>query len=108
MSKAAPILPRGLSILAAVCFVGAASLAILYPPFMSLNRLLFRISHEMPASVQEMVRGTFGEDVWRWMAVPLLTRPCWLLPLSAAIVFAGLAFTFRSRSGVSGQPRLRN
>lgn len=108
MSKPAPILSRGLLILAAMCFVGAASLAILYPPYMSLNRLLFRINHELPAGVQEMVRGTFGEDVWRWGAVPILTRPAWLLPLSAAIVLAGLAFTFRSRSGTQGQPRLRN
>lgn len=108
MSRRALIIARGLLILAAVCFVGAASLAILYPPYMSLNWLMFRMNSEWPGSLQDIVRGSLGDDAWRLVAVPLLRRPAWLLPLSAAIVFAGLAITLRSRSGAQGQPRLRN
>ena len=57
---------------------------------------------------QEAVRDIFGDEAWRMAALPLLMRPAWLLPLSASVVLAGLAFSLRSRSDVSGQPRLRN
>ena len=108
MSKAASIIPRGLGVLAALCFVAAASLAIIYPPLTTLRRLLFQLNPDLPQQVQEVVRDIFGDEAWRLAALPLLMRPAWLLPLSASVVLAGLAFSLRSRSGVSGQPRLRN
>lgn len=108
MSKAASIIPRSLGVLAALCFVGAASLAIIYPPLTTLRRLLFQLNPDLPQHVQDVVRDIFGDEAWRMVVLPLLMRPAWLLPLSASVVLAGLAFSLRSRSDVSGQPRLRN
>ena len=108
MTKRAPIVARGLGVVAAACFVGAVSLAMVYPPYMSLQRLLSRIDRGIPQQLQERVRDNFGDEVLRLVVTPVLIRPCWLMPLSASMILGGLAFSLRTRRGVSDSPRWRN
>ena len=108
MSKAAPIVARGLAVLAAICLVGAFALAIFYPPFTSLQRMLGRLDQTLVHNATEWTREHWGEGAVITLLVPVLTRPAWLLPLFTGIVLIGLALTVRSRKPVQDTPRWRN
>lgn len=88
---------RVLAIAAAVCFVVSFALALLLPPTLSLAGMIARADHPMLVRIQNVVRGTFGDWVWVNVAVPVLARPDWLIPLTLGIVCAGAAATLASR-----------
>lgn len=108
MSARAPILPRILAILAACCLVGAFALALLYPPTMSLQRLLMQLDQRALIGVQDWVREHWGESMWVAIFVPILARPGWLMPLACSLIFGGLAATSLGGRRMPGSPRWRN
>jgi hypothetical protein len=96
------ILTRALAVLAAANVVAAFALATLMPPMMSLEQLV-RMAGDGPLiAVQDFVVGRLSPWLWQHTALPLLTRPDWLLPACFGIVFAGGAMTLFS---VKGAPR---
>jgi hypothetical protein len=103
-----PILPRVLAILAAMCLVGAFSLALFYPLTMPLHRVVGQFDQRILASIQEWVRMHWGDGVWSAVFVPVLARPGWLMPLAGALVLAGLALTSATARRVPGSPRWKN
>ena len=108
MSARPPILPRVLAVLAALCLVGAFSLALIYPPTMPLHRLVAQFDQQRLSALQEWVREHWGEGVWSAVFVPVLVRPGWFMPLAFALVFAGLALTSLSARRVPGSPHWKN
>lgn len=105
MTEKAPILPRTLAVLAALCLVGAFALAVFYPPHLTLGRLIGQLDHGLLVALQDGVRERIGEWAWQAVLMPTLQRPAWLLPLAAGIVLGGLALTTNSRRRVPGAPR---
>ncbi len=108
MTARAPLLCRGLAVIAAACAVGAFALAVFYPPMMDLQRLIARIDHATLLHVQDWVRENWGDWVWQNFFVTLLVRPAWLAPLSAGIVFAGLAVSAGTPRRLPGSQQRRN
>jgi hypothetical protein len=108
LSARAPILPRVLAVLAALCLVGAFTLALFYPPTMPLQRLVAQFDQQILVTAQEWVREHWGDGIWSTIFVPLLARPGWLVPLACALVLAGLALTSLTARRVPGSPRWKN
>ena len=97
-----------LAVLAAACVVAAFSLALLYPPTLTLARLISLFNHDIMVAMQDLVRDHVSEWLWREVFIPVLSRPCWLLPLAMGLVLGGAALTAATNRGVSGSPRWRN
>jgi hypothetical protein len=104
----APILPRVLAILAAICLVGAFSLALFYPATMPLQRVVAQFDQQILANIQDWIRSHWGDRVWSIIFVPVLARPGWLMPLAGALVLAGLALTSLTARRVPGSPHWKN
>jgi hypothetical protein len=96
-----PLAVRVLAVLAAICFVVSFALALLLPATLPLGVMIARIDHMVLVHVQDAVRAYLGDWVWVEVAVPLLARPDWLLPLLLGIVFAGAAVTTASRPTIT-------
>lgn len=103
-----PLLPRIFAILAAICVVGAFAIALLYPPMLTLGRLISQIDHQSLVAAQEWIRDQCGDWTWMNLCVPLLARPAWLLPLTLSLVFGGLALTARSVATAAGSAKWKN
>ncbi len=86
---------RVLSILAAACLVLAFALAITLPAKASLEQVLLR--WRVLGGVEAFVLNNLPDWAWHHVAVPVLTRPSWLLPVDAALVLGGIAATIALR-----------
>lgn len=102
------MLPRVLAVLAAVFLVGAFALATLLPPMLSLGQLLAMLDHPLLVAAQNLVRARVSDWVWVDLALPLLVRPCWLVPTGLGLVLAGASLTLGSRNGVPRSHRWRS
>ena len=108
MTARAPILPRAFAVLAALCLVGAFALIVLYPPYMSLNRLIGMFDPGFMLQVVDLLHGLDADWAWQSVVHPLVMRPAWLFPFSLGLVLIGLALTVRPRRHAPGSPRWRN
>ncbi len=108
MTLRAPLLTRGLLVAAALCVVAAFALAVLYPTMMRLDRFIETLDHGVLLRLQDGVRDALGDWAWQNVFVAVLVRPAWLLPLSLAIIFAGLAVSISTAKGLPGAPRWKN
>jgi hypothetical protein len=96
---------RVLSVLSAAALVLAFSLAVTMPPSATLSQLIARWSPAGLAGLEDFVVRNLPDWAWRTMAVPLLSRPCWLLPLDCALVFGGIAATIALRRAQPAERR---
>ena len=96
---------RVLSVLAAVALVLAFTLAITMAPTATLSQLITRWSPAGVAGLETWTLRTLPDWIWWRVMVPVLTRPCWLLPVDFALVFAGIAATIALRRTQSAERR---
>ena len=108
MSKRAPILVRGLSVLAAMCLVGAFAIATFYPPLTSLRRLIAQTDQALLEQLQDYVNDAWGAWAWQNLFVAVLGRPAWLVPLALSAILAGLAASVSSLRRSPGRTERRN
>jgi hypothetical protein len=102
------MMPRILAVLTALCVVVAFALAMLLPPDTSLVQLVAMVDQDSLVSVQNFVRVHISAWAWNQLAMPMLQRPCWLLPAELGLIFAGLTATFASRRGAARSHRRRS
>lgn len=91
---------RILSILAASCLVAAFALAVTLPPSASLAQALHR--WQVLAGLEAFMLHNLPDWVWHNLAMPVLTRPSWLLPVDGALVLGGVAATIALRRARAG------
>jgi len=103
-----PIAERVLAVLAAGCLVAAFALANLLPVTLPLSRLISMINHPVLLAMQDGVRDHVSEWVWQSLFLPVLMRPCWLLPLVMGVLLGGAALTVVWRRRGARSPRWRN
>jgi hypothetical protein len=99
---------RILAILAAMCLVSAFALVTLYPPMLTLAELVSMMDHSLLVAVQDWTRMRVSEWVWAELAVPLLVRPCWLVPIGVGLVCGAASVTLASRNSVPRSHRRRS
>jgi hypothetical protein len=99
---------RVLAVLAAACLVAAFALATLLPPVLTLAQLIAMFDARMLYQAHEFVVANNLGWLWGHAMMPLLLRPCWLLPTSLGLLFAGGAMTLGSRKGVPRSHRRRS
>jgi hypothetical protein len=102
------IASRILAIVAALLLVGAFAMATLLPPSLPLGQLLASVDHSALVAVQDFTRARMSEWMWQEVAVPVLLRPCWLIPVSLGLIAGGLALTLSSRHGAQRSHRRRS
>ena len=108
MRARGPIAERVLAVLAAACLVVAFAFANLLPVDLPLSRLISMIDHPVLLAMQDGVSDHISAWVWQALFLPVLMRPCWLLPLVMGVVLGGAALTVASRRRSSRSPRWRN
>lgn len=101
------IATRILAVLAAILLVGAFTLATLLPPDLPLSSALSMLEPGLPGRIQAWVQAQLPGWVWLHLAVPLLTRPVWLVPAALGVVAAGASATLAS-SGTASRSRRRS
>ncbi len=99
---------RTLVVLSAVAFVGAVALATLFSPLTSLAELVARDDLRVLTALNDWIVAHSSVWVWDTLVVPVMQRPCWLLPVSIGVVSAGGAATLASRPGVPRSHRRRS
>ena len=102
------IAARALAVLAAASFVAAFALATLFPPLSTLAQLIAQEDARAIAGLHEWLVAHLGLWAWDDVAVPLLMRPCWLVPVCVGVLSAGGATTLASRTGVPRSHRRRS
>lgn len=102
------IASRILAVLAAAAFVAAFAVAMLFPAMSSLAQLLAHDDPRMLVVLHDTVAAYGPAWVWNNLAMPLLLRPAWLLPVSLGLLCAGGAMTLASRAGVARSHRRRS
>jgi hypothetical protein len=84
---------RIFAVLAAACLVGALALATLLPPEMTLHEAMHAIDAARADDFQHALAGGLGKALWDAIAVPLLMRPVWLVPLCVGLICVGGALS---------------
>ncbi len=80
--------------LGAVCLVSAFALATLLRPFFSLAELIMMMTDPlMLQRIDDTQRGPVAQWAWTNVALPLLLRPTWMIPMMLGVVFVGIAAT---------------
>jgi hypothetical protein len=102
------IASRTLTVLAAAAFVAAVALATLFSPLATLAEVVLRDDARALFGLRDMVVGHASQWVWDNLALPLLQRPAWLLPVAFGAVCAGGATTLASRASVPRSHRRRS
>jgi hypothetical protein len=102
------IASRALAVLAAAAFVGAFALATLFPPLSTLAQLVAWDDPHGLYTLHDFVVGHSSAWVWTNLALPVLLRPAWLLPVCLGVLCAGGATTIASRTGVPRSHRRRS
>lgn len=96
----APVIAtRILTVLSAICLVGAFTLGTVMPPLTSLAELIANTDHSVLVWTKDFADQNLPRWLWLDIVVPALLRPCWLLPLAAGVVFLGLSLTLRGGRG---------
>ena len=88
---------RVLSVLAASALVLAFTLALTMPPTATLAQLITRWNPAGVAGLEGFMLRNLPDWTWNRAVAPMLTRPCWLLPVDFALVFGGIAATIAIR-----------
>ncbi len=99
---------RALAVLAAATLVAAFALATLLQPTLTLAGLVVMDDAHILFAAREFVLAHLPAWVWTDVAMPVLQRPCWLLPASAGIIFAGGSMSLAFRNGVPRSHRKRS
>lgn len=99
---------RVLAVLAAVSLVAAFALATLLPPPLTLAQLIAMFDARLLYDAHEFAVANGGGWIWGHLLMPLLLRPCWLVPTSLGLLFAGGAMTLASRKGIPRSHRRRS
>lgn len=102
------ILIRAMAVLAAANMVAAFALATLLPPMLTLGQFIGMLSSGAPQAVRDFFVERLSPWAWLNVAMPVLLRPCWLLPACAGILFAGGAMTLSSLKSVPRSHRRRS
>jgi hypothetical protein len=102
------IASRALAVLAAASFVGAFALATLLPPLTTLAQLVARDDPRVITDIHEFLLAHAGAWFWNDIALALLSRPCWMLPVAVGVLCAGGATTLASRASVPRSHRRRS
>ena len=102
------IASRALAVLAAANFVAAFALATLFSPMTTLAQIVALDDPHAVAAIQEFLLAHAPVWVWTNVAVALLARPCWLLPVALGVICAGGATTLASRASVARSHRRRS
>ena len=97
MSPFASPAVRVLSVLAATFLVLAFALAVTLPPMATLSQVITRWRPGGVAGMEAWRLANLPDWMWGSVAMPVLARPCWLLPVDLAIVFGGIAITIALR-----------
>ena len=90
-------LQRILAVLAAAFLVGAIALAALGPPSVPLGQVLLMIDHGVTEAVHGFIGQHLGEWIWMDIAMPVLVRPAWLVPVALGLICAGAAASVGGR-----------
>ena len=98
---------RVLLVLAAVGMVVAFGLALLLSPTISLGQAIATVNHTTLVGMQDFVQNQAPAWVWTMIMLPILARPSWLLPLAAALLCGGVAFSLATRAPPSRSHRRR-
>ncbi len=88
---------RVLSVLSASCLVLAFALAVTMPPTATLAQLIARWRPKGVARLEDFMGRNLPDWAWESVVLPVLSRPCWLMPVEAALVFGGIATTMALR-----------
>jgi hypothetical protein len=89
-------------ITALVFFLTSAAMAVVLPADEALESTLKALD---PTAVEALHRGgqaILPSGLWRYLVVPVLMRPAWLLPACIGIVAIGLAMTSGRRADKAG------
>ena len=97
---------RVATVFAAALLVVAFSLAILYPAMMTLGELVSLVDDHALVGLRDFFHTRLPEWAWSRVAMPLLLRPAWLVPMGLGVVAGGVALTLRSHHGAP-RPRRR-
>ena len=84
---------RVFAVLSAVLLVGSVALAALLPPETTLYGAIFKLHPVSPEHMQSLVVSRFGHFVWMTLALPLLNRPVWMVPVCLGLICVGGAVT---------------
>ena len=84
---------RVFAVLAAVLLVGSVAMATLLPPETTLYGAIFKLHPLSPEHMQQLVVGRVGHFVWATLALPLLNRPVWMVPVCLGLICVGGAVT---------------
>lgn len=96
---------RVLAVLASASLVVAFTFATMMPPTSTLAQLITRFSPGGVAALEGLVTSGLSEWAWQSIALPILARPCWLMPIDFALVFGGMAATIALRRARSAERR---
>jgi hypothetical protein len=88
---------RVLAVLAASCLVLAFALAITLPPSATLAQLITRWNPAGVDGLEDFVTRNLPDWAWERVTQPVLARPCWLMPVEAALLFGGIGATVALR-----------
>ena len=88
---------RILVVFAAVMIVCAVALGTLDTRPRALGQMLHRYDPDMLGRLQGVAERCCGLWVWTDLAMPLMRRPAWLIPVALALIAVGLAFSLSSR-----------
>lgn len=105
MSPFASPAVRILSVLAAVFLVLAFALAVTLPPMATLAQVIARWRPNGVAGLEAFMLANLPDWVWGRIALPVLARPAWLLPVDFALVFGGVAATLALRRARTAERR---
>jgi hypothetical protein len=75
----------------AAFLIAAVAMASLLEPLQSLGQLLTRLDQPLLESMDRMQRSGMSLWIWSHLAVPVLTRPAWMLPTMFGVVLVGAA-----------------
>lgn len=79
--------------LGVACLVSAFALASLLDPLASLAQAIMRVNGTLLQTIDQAPHSPAIQWAWTNLAVPLLLRPCWMLPVMAGLVLVGVAAT---------------
>lgn len=91
------IAQRILAVLSAILLVGSVAIATVGPPMISLGEALYLIDEGLVERLHVFVAVHLTGWVWSGVAVPLLVRPAWLIPVSIGLILAGMAVSLPNR-----------
>lgn len=91
------IVQRTLAVLSAALLVGAVALATLGPANLPLGQAIFMLDHDVMQIMRTGIEQHVSAWLWRYVAVPVLVRPVWLVPAALGIICAGAALSLSNR-----------